>query len=104
MQKDSLLEGFRLFKDIEKDISPIYGNWEIEENGNLVYNGDGIKSIREIGKAELPNVNLVHIMSRVWKNHEDAQAFFLAYLEALRNAGYKSLTIDLQNHYISTII
>ena len=94
---------FQLFEDLEKDLSPIYGNWEVKENGNLVYNGDGNRSINEIEQSQLPSIDLVHVISKAWKNYEDAQNFFLAYLEALRNAGHNKITIDLQNHFSTKV-
>lgn len=103
MQKSNFFDNdFLLFEEVEKDISPIYGNWEVKENGNLVYNGDGVKNILEVDRANLSSIDVHHVMSRKWKNYEDACNFFLAYLESLRNAGYKFITIDLQNHYLSS--
>ncbi|MCR4613453.1 MAG: hypothetical protein K5778_05575 [Bacteroidaceae bacterium] len=104
MQQGNFVEDdFRLFEDVEKDLSPIYGNWEVKENGNLVYNGNGIASIKEIDKTQLPSIDVFHVMNKVWKNSEDARNFFLSYMVALRNAGYKTLSIDLQNHYLSSV-
>ena len=104
MQKSNFFDNdFRLFEEVEKDISPIYGNWEVKENGNLVYNRDGVKNIVKVDKANLSTIDVRHVMSKAWKDYEDARNFFLAYLEALRNAEYKTLSIDLQNHYLSSV-
>lgn len=71
--------------------------WSVDEHGNISYKGH---SKAFISSENLTNGNqLTHQMSRL-RSEEEKEAnaeFYFAYLEALRNAGYKKITIDVTN-------
>ncbi len=101
------LGGSRLFgseEQIEKVISlSNIGNWEIKDDGDLIYHGDAVNCIKEVEASNLLEIDVAHLMSRVWKDYKDACDFFNALLEASRRAGYDTLTIELNNHYRTRI-
>lgn len=71
--------------------------WTVDESGNISYKGH---SKAFISSENLTTENqLTHQMSRLRSEEEiGANAeFYFAYLEALRNAGYKKITIDVTN-------
>mgnify|MGYP007069951139 FL=1 len=81
-----------------------FGNWETKDDGEIVYKGTAIASPKTIPVSDLPIMtNLSHMLSKFQTDGcEDGVNFYFAYLTALRNAGYKELTIDLSNiHKIS---
>lgn len=96
-------KGFRLFEDVEADLTSTYGNWEVKEDGGLLYHGSGIKAVEEVDASQLKNIDLVHLMNKKWNDYKEANDFFLAYLEALRLAGFHTLTINLNNHNLSKV-
>ena len=101
---DEIIEmGCNVFDDIEEVHSPQIGEWEVKSDGGLIYHGDSIRSFRKADASQLKNVDIIHLMSRGWSNYKDAIDGLFAYLNALRNAGYKSLTIDLTNHFLSKV-
>lgn len=71
--------------------------WNVDEHGNISYNGH-TKTV--ISSNDLANGNqLVQQMSKS-RNEEEKEAnaeFYFAYIEALCNAGYKKMTIDVTN-------
>lgn len=75
--------------------------WSVDEHGNISYKGH---SKAFISSENLTNGNqLTHQMSRL-RSEEEKEAnaeFYFAYLEALRNAGYKKITIDVTNIHAS---
>lgn len=78
-------------------LTPNFGNWEVQEDGTLLYHGTEI-GIKEIPANGLEYENLPQMLGKFrGGKSEDAASFFFAYLEALKKAGYQSLTIDL-NH------
>ncbi|KWW27456.1 MAG: hypothetical protein AUK64_2178 [bacterium P201] len=82
-----------------------FGNWEVRENGELVYNGTAIASPNTFPVADLVSrLNLTHMLGKFQtKDGEDGINFYFAYLKALRVAGYKNLTIDLDHIHNFTI-
>ena len=72
-----------------------FGNWEVKDDGEILYHGSEI-AVKEIPAIGLENTHLTQMLSkfRGGKN-DDAAEFYFAYLEALKKAGYQSLTIDL---------
>lgn len=85
--------------DVEEIFSPQFGNWEVRDDGEILYHGNEI-AIKEIPAIGLGNAHLTHMLSKFrGGKSDDAAEFYFAYLQALRNAGYKSLTIDLAHIY-----
>lgn len=87
--------------DLDEELKDVFtddfGNWEVKDDGELLYHGSAIGA-RDFPPNGLAWPNLTHMLSRVWGEHsKDAVDYYFAYLRALRNAGYKSLTIDLKN-------
>ena len=77
--------------------TPQFGNWEVQEDGNLLYHGTEL-GIKEIPANALENESLTQMFGKFrGGKSEDAANFFFAYLEALKKAGYLSLMIDLTN-------
>lgn len=91
--------GWKLFDNLENDLSDNLKWWDIDENGNIQYKG-GTQS--SINASDLTKCNyLTHVLKKVRSDAEkDANAeFYYAYLWALKNAGFKKVTIDLCNPY-----
>lgn len=81
--------------DVEEIFNPQFGNWEVKDDGEILYHGSEI-AIKEIPAIGLGNAHLTQMLSKFrGGKSDDAAEFYFAYLQALRNAGYKSLTIDL---------
>lgn len=89
--------GWKLFDDLEKDLDDNLKWWDVDENGNIQYKG-GTKS--SISADNLTQCNyLTHVLKKVRPDAEkDANAeFYFAYLRALKNVGFKKITIDVCN-------
>ena len=83
--------------DVEKDLIPNFGNWEVKADGDLLYHGSEI-AIKEIPAMELESEHLTHMLSKFRESKsKDAADFYFSYLHALKHAGYKSITIDLSH-------
>ena len=79
----------------EEALNQQFGNWEVKDDGEIIYHGSEI-AIKEIPAIGLENEHLTHMLNKFREgNDKDAAEFYYAYLQALKNAGYKSLTIDL---------
>lgn len=90
--------------ELPKDVfTDNFGKWEVKDDGRLIYHGEGIAE-RDFPPSCLMGQNLTHMLSKHWGEHsKDAVDYYFAYLRALRNAGYKSLTIDLTNIHKSEV-
>lgn len=88
---------FSIFDDIEEALKP-FKWWKVDEKGNITYLGS---PKREIPAEKLTHRNwLSHLLSK--KLDENAASeFYFAFLTALRNAGYSSLTIDTHDIHAS---
>lgn len=83
--------------DVKAKQSLSFGNWEVKEDGEIIYHGNEIGP-HDILPDELEDAHLTHLIGKFRDSKsDDAAHCYFAYLQALRNAGYKSLTIDLQN-------
>ena len=81
--------------DSEEILTHNLGNWEVKADGEILYHGSEI-AIKEIPVTSLKNAHLTHMLSKFRESKsKDAADFYFAYLQALANAGYKSMTIDL---------
>ena len=79
----------------EEILTQDFGNWEVKDDGEILYRGSEI-AIKEIPAIGLRNEHLTQMLGKFrGRKSEDAAEFYFAYLQALNNAGYKSLTIDL---------
>lgn len=78
--------------DVEEVLIPDFGNWEVKDDGGMLYCGTKI-GIKEIPASCLKNEHLTQMLGK-FAEEESAQ-FYFAYLQALKNAGFKSMTIDL---------
>lgn len=91
------MEKEKTTKDLEEILNPDYGNWEVKDDGSIIYHGNEI-SIEEIPVDRLTFGHLTHMLGKFRGiSSKDAADFYFAYLQALKNAGYKSLSIDLKN-------
>lgn len=88
--------------DVEEIFNHQFGNWKINDDGSLSYLGT-MQSFKDIETMLLSDIDLYHVMSRGWTDYKEAADFFLAYLQAAKNKGYKSLTIDLTNRYLTKL-
>lgn len=92
-----------LDEELKDVLTDDFGNWEVKDEGTLIYHGNAIAQ-RELPPNDLVFQNLTHMFSKHWGEHsKDAVDYYFAYLKALSNAGYKSLTIDLTNIHKFTI-
>ena len=81
--------------DDAENFNPQFGNWEVKDDGEILYHGSEIP-IKEIPAIGLENVHLTQMLCKFrGGKSDDAAEFYFAYLQALKNAGYKSMTIDL---------
>ncbi len=92
-----MCEKWKLFENIEEDLSDKLKWWEVDENGNINYKGFTKTSI-PVSEWEKSNV-LTHNMKKDRaKGEEKANAeFYYAFMQAVKNAGYKKITIDVCN-------
>ena len=100
---DEILENG--FPPIEENIDEIltdFGNWEVKDGGSLSYKGK-MAFCKNFGTMQPTDIDLYHVMSKGWLDYKEAIDFFFAYLQAAKNAGYKSIIIDLSNHYLSKL-
>lgn len=94
---------FRLFDDVEKDLTPNFGNWEVKDNGDLLYHGKALAT-KEFPIDCIKTNGITAMMQKHWGEYaKDGVDFYFAYLEAMRRAGYQSLTIDLTCIHNSTV-
>ena len=83
---------FRIFDDMEDALEDNFEFWEVDEEGNITSKS----STYEIPKERLDEMNwLSHILQKNEKSRE--KEFYFAYIKALKNAGYKSIVIDLND-------
>ena len=83
---------FRIFDDMEDALEDNFEFWEVDEEGNITSKS----STYEIPKERLDELNwLSHILQKNEKSRE--KEFYFAYIKALKNAGYKSIVIDLND-------
>lgn len=81
--------------DAEEVLTPNFGNWEVKDDGSMLYHGTEIPR-SQILVSELETLHLTQMLSKFrGSKSDDAAQYYFAYLQALRNAGYKSVTIDL---------
>ena len=93
------------FRPIDENVDESltqFGNWKVNDDGSLSYLGT-MQSFKDIETMPLTNIDFYHVMSRGWTDYKEAADFFLAYLQAAKNAGYKSVVIDLSNRYLSKL-
>ena len=101
MSEEKLTGSYNPMDNVEETLSEKSLKWwNVDEHGNISYNGH-TKTV--ISSNDLANGNqLVQQMSKS-RNEEEKEAYIhhaglvLAYIEALRNAGYKKMTIDVTN-------
>ncbi len=102
--EESEKKEFRLFDEgWESDLNSDFGNWEVKDDGTLLYHGTEVKCFKEVDGSKLSCIDPIHVMSRVWTDYKDALNFFYAYLQASKNAGYQTLTINLKDHCSTTL-
>ena len=83
---------FRIFNDMEDALEDNFEFWKVDEEGNITSKS----STYEISKERLDEMNwLSHILQKNEKSRE--KEFYFAYIKALKNAGYKSIVIDLND-------
>ena len=79
--------------NIEDALNATYKFWKIDDNGNIrrLFQEDYI-----IEKDRFTEMNwLNHILGKYDENA--GNEFYFVYMEALKKAGYKTLTIDLED-------
>lgn len=94
---------FHLFEDVENDLQSNFGDWKVMNDGAILYQGNKNCPIQNVDAIALTSVDIPHVLSRPWQDYKDANDFFFAYLEALRNAGKQSLTICVNKHNLSKV-
>lgn len=83
--------GFSPFEDFE-DALKQFKHWEVDSDGNIQYLGH---TKTKISREELTVGNLLtHFLCKVL-DEGATQEFYFAFLQALKNAGYTRLEIDL---------
>ena len=84
--------GFRLFDDVESDLQ-LHPHWEVDSDGNIQYLGN---TKTKITPEQLTVGNLLaHVLSTKVLDEGATQEFYFAFIQALKNAGYTKMEIDL---------
>lgn len=84
-------------ENVEEILTDDFGNWEVKDDGDIEYHGTALGT-KSIPKEDLKNVSLSHMLNKFKEgSYKDGVDYYYAYLRALHNAGYKTLTIDLEN-------
>lgn len=85
------------FDDIDNDLTMDFEYWEISDNGDIsLFGRDDIR----ISSKDLLSMNwLSHEIKKERRpNSRSAESeFYLVYIEALRRAGYRTITIDVRD-------
>ena len=90
-------ESLHLFEDVEKDLTERFTWWEVDDKGNIKFKGHTKTSI---SAEDLVIGNLLtHVLSRKRNENEESanSEFYFAFMLALKRAGYKKITIDIEN-------
>lgn len=95
--KDDLLQD----NELEEVFTQDFGNWEVKDDGSIIYKGNSLGT-KSFPKEKLKWSDLTQMLGKVYKDYKDARDYYFAYLEALKRAGYKKMTIDLTNIHIIT--
>lgn len=96
------MSDFKMFEDIEEDLSPIYSSaWEVMDNGRICYKGHSGFVIE--ANALTSGNRLTEVLSKVFEIDNATTQFYFAFMQALKNAGYSSITIDLSNLHNSIV-
>ena len=78
--------------DMDAVLMDTFEFWEVSEDGNITCKSHTY----EIPKERLGEMNwLSHILQKNEKSKE--KEFYFAYIKALKNAGYNSIVIDLND-------
>lgn len=105
MKKENLKKGeaYNPFDNVEETLSSNVGNWEVTNEGKLIYQGSAIAAFEKGELYDPCELDVVHYMSKVWTDYKDCHDFFIAYLNAMKIAGLKSLVIDTAGHFTSSM-
>ena len=79
--------------NIEDALNATYKFWEIDDNGNIIRLHQESYIIEKDRLTELNWLN--HILNKYDENA--GNEFYFVFMEALKKAGYKTLTIDLED-------
>lgn len=92
----------KLFEDLYGDLTPLYSSaWEVMDDGCICYKGHS-GFVIEANALTCGN-RLTEVLSKVLEIDNATTQFYFAFLQALKNAGYSSITIDLNNLHKSII-
>lgn len=83
------------FDDIENDLAPNFEFWTISDKGDILYKG---RDYISIPSEDLLSMNWLsqEIKKERSPNSKSAESeFYFVFIEALRRAGYKTITIDV---------
>lgn len=94
-------KGFNPLDNIDEALSQDFGNWKVTDEGKLLYVGSAIAAPQKGEEYDPCELDFVHYMSKVWTDYKDCRDFFLAYLNALKTSGCRSLTIDITGNFES---
>lgn len=105
MSEEKLTGSYNPMDNVEETLSEKSLRWwTVDERGNIFYNGH-TKTV--ISANDLANGNQLVLQMSKSRNEEEKEAnaeFYFAYIEALRNAGYKKITIDVTNVHASITV
>lgn len=81
---------------IDEVLQPPYADaWEVAKDGKITYKGH-TGTVIEANVLTTGN-RLTEVMSKVLDIDKANEQFYFAFLQALKNAGYSKLTIDLND-------
>lgn len=96
------MDGFNQFEDIEGDLTPKYSSaWDVKPDGCICYKGHS-RFVIEANALTCGN-RLTEVLSKILEINNATTQFYFAFMQALKNAGYTSITIDLNNLHRSII-
>lgn len=97
------MDDFKLFENIEEDLSPIYSSaWEVMDDGCICYKGHP-KFVID-AKSLAHGNKLTEVLSKVLDKGNATALFYFAFMQALKNAGYSTITIDLNGLHKPIIV
>lgn len=86
----------KLFEDLYGDLTPLYSSaWEVMDDGCICYKGHSGFVIES--NALTHGNRLTEILSKTLEIEDATSHFYFAFVQALKNAGYSTITIDLDD-------
>lgn len=96
------MDDSKLNDDLEDIFTPNYSSaWEVSDDGCICYKGHSGFVIE--ANALTRGNRLTEVLSKILEFDNATTQFYFAFMQALKNAGYSSITIDLNDLHKSII-